>query len=69
LNCEVTEIDKTILESNNIIDIIEVHKLSELKVEELTDYLGKKNKIKSSSNLREVLKGKTENNKSELGFK
>lgn len=69
LNCEVTEIDKTIIESNNIVEIIEVGKLSEIKVEELTEYLGKKNKIKSSSNLREVLRGKPENNKSELGFK
>ena len=68
-NCSLSEIDKTLLESNNITEIIEIGKLSESKIEELNDFLGKKNKIKSSLKLSDVLKDKYNKNVTELGFK
>lgn len=69
VNCSISEIDKTLLESNNITEIIEIGKLSESKIEELNDFLGKKNKIKSNLKLSDVLKGGYSKNDTELGFK
>lgn len=70
MNCELVEIDKTLLQSNNIIDIIEYSKLSSAKVEELCDFLGKKIKVKGEFKLVDVLKEQINNNiVTELGFK
>lgn len=69
LNCLLLEIDKTITESNQISNIIEVGKLSVEKIEELCEFLDKKNKIKVPTKLVEVLKNtKSQINKTEFGF-
>lgn len=66
---EIDEIDHTLLECNNLIDLIEVDSLTKEKVDELCIQLGKKNKIKSSSKLIEVLKKrKTISKQKEIGF-
>lgn len=70
LNCSLSEIDKTLIYSNNLIDNIEIGKLSINKIDDLLEHLGKKSKIKNQLKLIEVLKdqtSKSENN--ELGFK
>lgn len=64
LNCNVSEIDKTVLDSSSILDIIEVKKLSNEKFEELSDYLGKNKSVKSNISPLKNNKGKAE-----LGFK
>ena len=69
LNCDKSEVDKTILESNEIIDIIEVGKLSVSKIEELYQFLDKKCKIKSPTKLVDVIKNKCKLSVNELGFK
>lgn len=69
MNCNLSEIDKTVLESNSIIDIIEVCKLSEEKLQELSEFLGKEGSLKSDTSLNNVLKGKKKKKTTELGFK
>lgn len=69
LNCQTSEMDKILLESNEILDVIEVGKLNLKKIEELCEYLGQKSKFKSPSKLTEILKNKAYRPMSnELGF-
>lgn len=66
---DIEEIDHTLLECNNLIDLIEVDNLSVEKVDELCAHIGKKNKIKTSSRLVDVLKKrKSISKQSEIGF-
>ena len=69
LNCNLQEVDKTLIESNQISNIIEIGKLGIEKIEELCEYLDKKNKTKYPSKLIDVLKNtKSQTNKNEFGF-
>jgi len=66
----ISEIDHTLMECNNLIDIIEVEYLKSNKVNELCEHLGQKNKYKFDTKLVNILKKKVVlPNKEELGFK
>jgi ABC-type cobalamin/Fe3+-siderophores transport system ATPase subunit len=70
LNCSLSEIDRNIFDSNSLLDTIEVGKLSTKKVNELCEYLDKKNKIDGDLKLVEVIKKPIHRSTSvELGFK
>ena len=65
----VDEIDHTLLDCNNILDIIEIKKLDKSKSNELSKFLGYKNKIKSETKLNNVLKKNFyKQDKIEIGF-
>jgi hypothetical protein len=62
------EIDPTLLECNNLIDVIEVDRLEKSTVDEICKYLGQKNKF-HNPRIIEVLKNKKTKDKSmEMGF-
>jgi ATP-dependent 26S proteasome regulatory subunit len=65
----IDEIDHTLLDCNNLIDIIEVSDLQKEKVVELCNHLGKKSKLKSSARLVDVLKKRNFiSQEKEMGF-
>ena len=70
LNVEDTDqIDHTLLNCNNLIDIIEVEKLTKEKAQELVSHLGNKSKIKDSIKLIDVLKKRSfKQNTPDIGF-
>lgn len=70
MNCELSEIDETIINSNNILDVIEINKLSVSKINDLCEFLGKKSKFQEPTKLVEVFRNKSNINKTnELGFR
>lgn len=65
----IDEIDHTLLDCNNLIDLIEVGKLEQEKIVELCNHLGKKNKLKSTTRLVDVLKKRNFiSEQKEIGF-
>lgn len=65
----IDQIDHTLLESNNLNDILEIKELDHSKVRELSKHLGKKVKPKNSMKLVDILKGKKGlESKSDIGF-
>lgn len=69
-NCNLTEVDKTLLDSNNLLDIIEVKKLSLSKIEDLCEHLGQKSKFDKPTKLVDVIKNNTNTvEKNQVGFK
>lgn len=70
LNVEdIDQIDHTLLDCNNLIDIIEVEKLTKEKAQELVSHLGNKSKIKDSIKLIDVLKKRNfKQNIPDIGF-
>ena len=65
----IDEIDHTLLDCNNLVDLIEVSRLNKEKVDELFNHLGKKNKIKNSARLVDVLKKRNfVSEQREIGF-
>jgi hypothetical protein len=70
LNCDSSDIDKNLFESNCLIDLVEVGKLSLKKVNELCDYLDKKNKFDVDTKLIDIIrKPIVKSTDVELGFK
>ena len=70
LNCSLVEIDEIIKNCNSVIDIIEVNSLSVSKTNDLCEFLGKKSKFQQPTKQIEVLKNKSNTNKTnELGFR
>jgi len=70
LNVEnIDEIDHILLESNNLIDVIQIKDLGSSKVRDLSKHLGKKNKSKNGLKLVDIIRGKkSSESKSEIGF-
>lgn len=70
LNCEIIDIDKKLTESNTLLDLIEVSKISVDKAKELCEFLDKKLEIVQDVRIIDILKGKKSKiNSNELGFK
>jgi SpoVK/Ycf46/Vps4 family AAA+-type ATPase len=70
LNCSIEEIDKNLLESNSLLDIIEVGKLSENKGKELCEFLDHKSCLKGKNKIIDFLKNRVSKSTNvELGFK
>jgi hypothetical protein len=65
----IDDIDENLLESNNLVDIVEFDHLCHLKAEELSKNLGHNKKYKNSILLNDVIKGKSKSNKLEIGLK
>jgi hypothetical protein len=70
LNCDKEQdIDPHLLDSNNLLSILEVDYLEKNKVVELSKFLGKNKKVRESVKLVNVLKNKIRNiSDSEIGF-
>lgn len=70
LNVEnIEEIDHILLECNNLLDVLHVNNLDNIKAKELSKYLGKKIKPKSGLKLIDIIRGKKSSEyKSEIGF-
>lgn len=70
LNCDKEQdIDPHLLDSNNLLSILEVDYLNKNKVVELSKFLGKNKKTRESTKLVNVLKNKIRNGSdSEIGF-
>ena len=65
----VDEIDHSLMDCNNLIDIIEVDELSSDKIDELSKHLGRKVKNKNASKLSQIFRNfQHSDDKSELGF-
>jgi hypothetical protein len=62
-----SEIDKSLLDCNNLIDIIEFDYLDEDESNELVKLLGYKTKYKNKTRLIDIIKNKQTNNK-KIGF-
>lgn len=63
-----TEIDHTLTECNNLIDIVEFENLSEDESNQLAKHLGQSKKYKGDYKLIDVLNNKKVNSKSSIGF-
>jgi hypothetical protein len=66
---EIDEIDHSLLDCNNLLDVIQIDALSLEKSKELCKHLNKRNKIKKRTKLVDILKTKPDFNESdEIGF-
>jgi|688.fasta_scaffold188223_2 energy-coupling factor transporter ATP-binding protein EcfA2 len=70
LNCDrESDIDSSLISSNNLIDVIRLDDLTKSKANELSKHLGKKLKSKQSTKLNDILKNKpTTFSETEIGF-
>ena len=57
-NCDIEDIDSNLLQSNNLLDIIEFSLLSKDEATELSKYIGNNEKIKSDTKLSVVINNK-----------
>lgn len=62
------EIDHNLLNSNNLIDIIQFDKLTESEANELSEHIGEKTRFKSNTKLIDVVKKRKILNNKKLGF-
>jgi hypothetical protein len=66
---DINQVDHILLESNNLLDIIDVKSLEIKKIKDLSNHLGRKTKTKSNMRLIDVLKKKNLIEvKSDIGF-
>lgn len=57
-NCELEDIDTNLLESNNLLEVLEFNNLSKDEATELSKYIGNNEKIKSDTKLSVVINNK-----------
>lgn len=70
MNCKLSDIDKNLSDSNNIIEVMEVGELSISKLEELSEQTGIKLKSKKPLKIVDFIKGvDLKDSNIELGFK
>lgn len=62
------EIDHSLLESNNLIRVIEFEQLSIEESNELSDYLGNKRQYKNKTSVLDIIKNKKPREKKDFGF-
>ena len=63
------DIDPTLFDSNNLIDVIEVGRLDEEKIQHLCKHLGKKNKFQDEARLVDILRNKKiKGDDTDMGF-
>lgn len=68
-NCDLSELDHSLIDSNNLLDIIEVAPLSKCKSVQLASSLSIKAKFKSDTKVVDVLKKRNfKNTEIEIGF-
>lgn len=65
---DTNEIDHNLMDCNNLVDIIEFTNLSNSEANQLSDFLGYKQKHKSDIRLLDLIKNNKSNNKKRLGF-
>jgi predicted AAA+ superfamily ATPase len=65
---DTNEIDHNLMDCNNLVDIIEFSNLSNSEANQLSDFLGYKQKHKSDIRLLDLIKNNKSNNKKRLGF-
>lgn len=69
-NCALSDVDKNLLDSNNLVDTLEIKKLSPSKIEDLCEHLGQKSKFDRPTRLIDVIKNNTNTiDKNQVGFK
>jgi hypothetical protein len=62
------EIDQELLDSNSLIDVIQIKELSQEKSNELAEHLNLKKKYKNSNRVVDVIKGKKSESIQKLGL-
>jgi hypothetical protein len=65
---DTNEIDHNLMDCNNLVDIIEFTNLSNSEANQLSDFLGYKQKHKSDIRLLDLIKNNKSNDKKRLGF-
>ena len=68
-NSEYDDIDETLIDSNNLIDVIEFRLLDVDTANELSKEIGKSKNIKEDCRLVDVFKGSHSNGKKTIGLK